>query len=42
MLLSEGIADDKKVSVLAIGFILAGHFIHHLKVIEEKYYPLIM
>lgn len=42
MLLSEGIANDKKISVLAIGFMLAGHFIHHLKVIEEKYYPLIM
>ncbi len=42
MLLSEGVANDKRVSVLAIGFMLAGHFIHHLKVIEDKYYPLIM
>jgi len=42
MLLCEGIAANKNLSVLSIGFMIAGHIIHHLKVIEDKYYPLIM
>jgi len=29
-----------EMSVLAMGFTIIGHQIHHLKVIEEKYYPL--
>lgn len=42
MLQQDGTANNRKVSVLAIGFMIAGHFVHHLKVIEEKYYPLTM
>lgn len=30
-----------EISVLAMGFNIIGHQIHHLKVIEEKYYPLL-
>ncbi len=37
----EGIASGNKISVLAIGFTLCGHPIHHLKVIKERYFPLI-
>lgn len=29
-----------EVSVLAMGFTILGHQIHHLKIIEEKYHPL--
>ena len=29
-----------EISVLAMGFAMLGHQIHHLKIIEEKYYPL--
>ncbi|HET8887104.1 MAG TPA: DinB family protein [Salinimicrobium sp.] len=32
-----GIANAKEISVGAIGFILAGHELHHLKIIEERY-----
>jgi hypothetical protein len=41
MLLREGTAFNKQISVIALGFMLSGHFIHHLNVIKEKYYPLI-
>ena len=30
-----------EISVLAMGYTIIGHQIHHLKIIEEKYYPLI-
>ncbi len=36
-----GIAADKRVSVLAIAYILAGHPIHHLNILQERYLPLI-
>lgn len=36
-LLNIGTASDNSISVRAIGFIIAGHQIHHLKVIEERY-----
>ncbi len=37
----EGIASGNKMSVLAIGFTMCGHTIHHLGVIKERYYPLL-
>lgn len=40
MLLKEGICFKIPISVLALGFVIAGHSIHHFKVIREKYYPL--
>lgn len=32
---------NSEISVLAMGFTTIGHQIHHLKIIEEKYFPLI-
>lgn len=36
-----GVMFNSEVPVLAIGFTLIGHQIHHLRVIEERYYPLL-
>ena len=36
-----GVADGKEISVLAIGFILIGHPIHHFNVIQERYFTMI-
>jgi hypothetical protein len=41
MLKAEGVCSERVVSVLSIGFVLAGHFFHHYKVLKEKYYPLL-
>ena len=40
-LLKTGINWKYDISVLAMGFAMIGHQIHHLKVIEEKYFPLL-
>ena len=40
-LLAKGINWKYEISVLAMGFNIIGHQIHHLTVIEEKYYPLL-
>ena len=37
MLLNSGIANNSKRSVRAIGYSLAGHELHHLNVIKERY-----
>jgi uncharacterized damage-inducible protein DinB len=34
---SEGVANSTQVSVREIGYIQAGHSLHHLKVIRERY-----
>lgn len=36
-----GVAGGKEVSVLALGFILIGHPIHHFNVLVERYFPMI-
>ena len=41
MLLNTGICWKYEMSVLAVGFLAIGHQLHHLKVIEDKYYPLV-
>jgi hypothetical protein len=41
VLLNTGISWKYETSVLAMGFMIIGHQIHHLKVIEEKYFPLL-
>jgi hypothetical protein len=41
MLLRTGICFQVEISVLALGFQLSGHQIHHLNVIGERYLPLI-
>ncbi len=37
MLAAKGIASGKEISVLAIGFIISGHAIHHQNVVRERY-----
>lgn len=37
MLLMSGSANGNTISVRALGFIIAGHQMHHLKIIKEKY-----
>ncbi len=34
---SSGLANNKPVTVLALGFVIAGHFNHHKKIVEERY-----
>lgn len=41
MLDRSGVCWDKNVSVAGLGFIMAGHPVHHLKVIEERYFLLV-
>jgi hypothetical protein len=40
-LIASGVANGNACSVLALGFMMAGHWLHHLKVIEERYLPLV-
>lgn len=37
MLLNKGTANNDSISVRAIGFIMVGHYNHHIKVIKERY-----
>lgn len=41
MLIREGTSFNKDISVLAIGFTLTGHVIHHVNILKERYYKLI-
>jgi hypothetical protein len=41
MLMRSGVCYKVEISVLALGFVLCGHQIHHLRVIREKYFPLL-
>lgn len=41
MLMRVGEVPSGNISVLAIGFTMTGHAIHHLKVIKERYYGLV-
>lgn len=41
MLLRKGIASNKEISVLALGFTIIGHQLHHVRIIEQRYIPLI-
>ena len=38
---NSGTFFNQQVSVLAIGFIIIGHQVHHLNIIKERYAPLI-
>lgn len=37
----RGVASQKEVTVRALGFITAGHQIHHRMILEESYFPAI-
>lgn len=41
ILQQEGFVFKSNISVLALGFTMVGHVIHHMEVIRERYYPLI-
>lgn len=41
VLLNTGVCWKYEMSVLAMGFTIIGHQIYHLKIIEEKYFPLV-
>jgi uncharacterized damage-inducible protein DinB len=38
-LLRQGTASGKEISALALAFILAGHALHHQKILEQLYLP---
>ncbi len=40
MLTRKGLSSNKELTPLALGFIIAGHQIHHLHILTEKYLPL--
>jgi DinB superfamily len=40
-LLRKGVASKVSISPLALGFVIVGHPLHHFKIIEERYFPLI-
>lgn len=40
MLMREGVCFNTNVSVLALGFIMSGHTLHHTNVMKEKYFGL--
>ena len=39
-LMAKGTCWKVQMTVLEVGFVIAGHFIHHMNVIREKYLPL--
>ncbi len=41
MLLHVGTASNKQITPLALGLTIVGHPIHHLKVLEERYFGLL-
>lgn len=41
VMLRHGTASNNEISVLALGFTIIGHEIHHVNVVRERYYPLI-
>lgn len=37
MLTRKGVASGKEISVMALGFVIAGHETHHCKIFKERY-----
>lgn len=41
MLTRMGNANQTEISALALGFVILGHPLHHMKVIRDRYFPLL-
>ncbi|AZQ65422.1 DinB family protein [Flammeovirga pectinis] len=41
MLLQVGTASGQEISVLALGFTIVGHQIHHMNILDERYFPML-
>ncbi|MCE6992583.1 DinB family protein [Dyadobacter sp. CY323] len=41
MLTSIGNANQTEISPLALGFVILGHPMHHMRIIEQRYFPLL-
>jgi hypothetical protein len=41
-LLNKGVCYEIEITPLALGFVLVGHQMHHFKIIEERYMPLLL
>jgi hypothetical protein len=39
--LRHGVANGNRVTVLALAYLIAGHELHHRKILEERYFPAI-
>jgi hypothetical protein len=39
--LRHGLASENRVTVLALAYLIAGHELHHRKILEERYFPAI-
>ncbi len=37
----RGVASDNSVTVLALAYLIAGHELHHRKILDERYFPAI-
>ncbi|SKB91434.1 DinB superfamily protein [Dyadobacter psychrophilus] len=42
MILRSGFAYKSDISALALGFVIIGHPLHHMRVIQERYFPLLL
>ena len=42
MILRSGFAYKSDISALALGFVIIGHPVHHMRVIQERYFPLLL
>jgi len=40
-LLREGTASNLKMNPLVLGYMITGHLLHHVQILEERYYPLL-
>lgn len=41
MLMREGVSFGRKTTVAALGFTIIGHVMHHMLILEERYFPLL-
>ncbi len=42
MLQRTGICFNVTIPVLALGFVIAGHQLHHINIIKERYFPMLL